>query len=131
MAVIDFVRPWVVESSAANTRGLIEALVLRGRGGRAASLPRRIPAASLKPHQDAEVVVDDRESSAANTRGLIEAVHNSLHGTRWRRLPRRIPAASLKQSKSQSFFRKLFGLPRRIPAASLKPVDGEVGLQGS
>ena len=60
-------------SSAGNTRGLIEAFAAEANMWSRASLPRGIPAASLKllhdrPHQRPLGV-----SSAGNTRGLIEA----------------------------------------------------------
>ena len=89
------------ESSAGNTRGLIEARRAACEAARASgSLPRGIPAASLKPIRTSSHAPNDdvRMSSAGNTRGLIEAAGTSTMGACGRvRLPRGIPAASLKR----------------------------------
>ena len=60
-------------SSAGNTRGLIEARRGRRRRSAARSLPRGIPAASLKHLHGLRYHIRRRVSSAGNTRGLIEA----------------------------------------------------------
>ena len=93
------------ESSAGNTRGLIEA------GG-----PATCPLAS-------------EPSSAGNTRGLIEA------GAGWRAvdggavgLPRGIPAASLKRIATGRNLGEVASLPRGIPAASLKRAEAKRSL---
>ena len=62
-------------SSAGNTRGLIEAsYASAGMPGTPTSLPRGIPAASLKRWANRPLrPAEERGSSAGNTRGLIEA----------------------------------------------------------
>ena len=60
------------------------------------SLPRGIPAASLKHPRQQKRRENDPESSAGNTRGLIEAGPHRGRPDRTARLPRGIPAASLK-----------------------------------
>ena len=85
-------------SSAGNTRGLIEAAPPRAaRCAPPPSLPRGIPAASLKPG------------------ARVGHVENPVS------LPRGIPAASLKPSCSPPAAQRERRLPRGIPAASLKP----------
>ena len=61
------------ESSAGNTRGLIEAHRGRQPPARLTRLPRGIPAASLKRLLDGYAALRAQLSSAGNTRGLIEA----------------------------------------------------------
>ena len=64
----------MLESSAGITRGLIEADRRAARAtGPSSSLPRGLPAASLKPDVFPQPVDLVRESSAGITRGLIEA----------------------------------------------------------
>ena len=109
-------------SSAGNTRGLIEAQRYGERyGWRPWSLPRGIPAASLKRRVRCRYVIARHRlprgipaaslkprpldvagatwlrSSAGNTRGLIEARRLDRADPGTERLPRGIPAASLKQ----------------------------------
>ena len=98
-----------------------------------ASLPRGIPAASLKlqAHEGGRRAVSGW-SSAGNTRGLIEAALWTMSMERSGRcLPRGIPAASLKPH-ARCLIQILNhgqGLPRGIPAASLKPDLMEVELR--
>ena len=84
------------KSSAGNTRGLIEAVCIPLDGRREWSLPRGIPAASLK------LGVTPLPRSRGNS------------------LPRGIPAASLKLRVAGSPGERRTRLPRGIPAASLK-----------
>ena len=133
-------------SSAGNTRGLIEAAwgsqahrpatslprgipaaslkrLAPGRGKHALQvfrLPRGIPAASLKLCVVCTTADGPGRSSAGNTRGLIEAYRTSRVGRVGQRLPRGIPAASLKPEQWHRFGFDPRGLPRGIPAASLK-----------
>ena len=112
---------YVLTSSAGNTRGLIEAhwhwSTLRNVG----SLPRGIPAASLKHKEGLVRLRRGLWSSAGNTRGLIEARRAGRPSTPGRsRLPRGIPAASLKRQEPWCRHCAREGLPRGIPAASLK-----------
>ena len=108
-------------SSAGNTRGLIEASLQTVCSPSFSSLPRGIPAASLKPSVNQAVAVRVKTSSAGNTRGLIEAQYErpspAGHPSS---LPRGIPAASLKQHHRHARRRDGDRLPRGIPAASLK-----------
>ena len=86
-------------SSAGNTRGLIEAVRFsHGLSRATASLPRGIPAASLKHGYPPP-------AAAGCASGC---------------LPRGIPAASLKPPHPRSTHREDLRLPRGIPAASLK-----------
>ena len=136
-----------MESSAGNTRGLIEARTVGDQPStRDACLPRGIPAASLKQLREggflhcrvrrlprgipaASLKLTDRRrqimhplgSSAGNTRGLIEASEPDHAPSIPDRLPRGIPAASLKQvARWHCIVNRDAGLPRGIPAASLK-----------
>ena len=132
-------------SSAGNTRGLIEAVEPDEYRGRAEcslprgipaaslklltgpilvapsqSLPRGIPAASLKQNLKFHLLVVSTRSSAGNTRGLIEAPLTSTGTASPTCLPRGIPAASLKPRSRRMDHQRDGGLPRGIPAASLK-----------
>ena len=71
--VILFLVSILGQSSAGNTRGLIEAGRPSIDGSSPARLPRGIPAASLKPGRAAPPCSSAATSSAGNTRGLIEA----------------------------------------------------------
>ena len=65
-------------------------------------LPRGIPAASLKRCRPGACTWSVSRSSAGNTRGLIEAVARPPDGRhRNERLPRGIPAASLKPARRE------------------------------
>ena len=107
-------------SSAGNTRGLIEACWhVPGRESYV-SLPRGIPAASLKPGGGVSL----SGGSVGLPRGIPAA---SLKlgalagcGARMSSLPRGIPAASLKPCRPAWRRRVRPRLPRGIPAASLK-----------
>ena len=112
-----------VVSSAGNTRGLIEACnTARDIERDRRSLPRGIPAASLKHKLSRGTPARGRRSSAGNTRGLIEAapVPRRPPPAPAVCLPRGIPAASLKQGAPGRFATRPGCLPRGIPAASLK-----------
>ena len=86
------------------------------------SLPRGIPAASLKLEWLDRHLPPRARSSAGNTRGLIEAKYQlTMPAPDGGRLPRGIPAASLKQRATSEYIRSVCCLPRGIPAASLKP----------
>ena len=73
MRPTSFAHSAVHGSSAGNTRGLIEATFKSWSIPSRKSLPRGIPAASLKQLFDATNDELIGESSAGNTRGLIEA----------------------------------------------------------
>ncbi len=87
-------------SSAGNTRGLIEATSAAVAMACSSSLPRGIPAASLKLGHHVELSLAKE------------------------RLPRGIPAASLKLGRRPDQCADLLRLPRGIPAASLKRLVG-------
>ena len=134
------------ESSAGQTRGLIEALKTLAVAAAVPSLPRVRPAASLKLRWSKHCTKRPLSSSAGQTRGLIEAKAcerrvaallgglprvrpaASLKRVRWRwlyhalgrRLPRVRPAASLKHRHDRRTRADLRRLPRVRPAASLK-----------
>ena len=110
------------ESSAGNTRGLIEAREPEEPPPSTRSLPRGIPAASLKLDRGEDAMLAQRESSAGNTRGLIEAPS----------VPDRPSSAPLSSAgNTRGLIEAASGwalapsppprLPRGIPAASLKP----------
>ena len=118
-------------SSAGNTRGLIEA----GAAGASQtpplpSLPRGIPAASLKRI----LPLPGRWRRGRLPRGIPAASLKLRHVRhdlqRLQRLPRGIPAASLKPVVCVHSFEELDGLPRGIPAASLKRVAQLAGRHG-
>ena len=94
------------QSSAGNTRGLIEAPRTWSAGIRCRRLPRGIPAASLK--------LDELVKWIGEERGL----------------PRGIPAASLKRGSPMIKSDKWIRLPRGIPAASLKHPPSTPGTAG-
>ena len=138
-------------SSAGNTRGLIEAVPVGTCRRTRTSLPRGIPAASLKRGQLVGLLalcrrlprgipaaslkrtarawcaaIAAQRSSAGNTRGLIEARRRDRPLSGQMRLPRGIPAASLKPILLWFVPATVTRLPRGIPAASLKQLTVRV-----
>ena len=108
--------------SAGNTRGLIEA---RGRApagtARRSSVPRGIPAASLKLQRGhpghRQVSGVPRGIPAASLKQVAD--HLAPHVRPG--VPRGIPAASLKHRQRVVQSDRAGRVPRGIPAASLKP----------
>ena len=107
--------------SAGTSRGLIEATAAPSRPYSRPSIPRELPAASLKLLLRLAVERQRTTYSAGTSRGLIEArTTATTRRSGGSSIPRELPAASLKRVGAARAGVRRDCIPRELPAASLK-----------